>query len=186
MSANASETVQLRASPESSAFFDFWAGLREGALVPTFEKFIGSATGLFTPDCLFLELTDTGCICRFQGTRLVERWQRDATGSDAHLGYDEDFRARVMSNLRNVATFPCSYLNRNTFVLSTGRKVHTEMIHVPLTVAAGRFPRVVIHVAQDVSRESEESVIRSFQDHDSTWIDIGAGVPKAPPFDLTV
>ncbi len=170
-------------SESCCGFIDYWASLRRGALVPTFEQFSETMSARFTPSVYIVELTDEAAIVRFQGTELVERWAGDLTGHDIHTGFPHYFRSRSLWNMRNVATFPCGLFGRAAYLTSRGRNVTSDHIQLPLAAAEGSAPRLV-HYSDKVTDDAVgETIAQYAKIHKHEWFDIGAGVPPTLPLD---
>jgi hypothetical protein len=171
-------------SMEIGAFSAHWRSMREGVIMPTFEHFLDKPSGRFASSSYILELTDEGALVRYQGTALVERWMRDFTGKEIHEGRHPSFKARSMANMRHVAEVPCGYLVSLTYGTSTGRQMRTNLLQLPLGVKPGRPPRIVCLASMEEGRAGEETIAKYLETHNSDWLDLGAGVPDAPPHDL--
>lgn len=171
-------------SMEIGAFAAHWRSMREGAAMPTSERFLDNPSARFAAFSYILELTDEGAIVRYQGTELVARWMRDFTGKELHDGRHPAFKERSLSNMRQVAEVPCGYLVRLTFGTSTGRQMRSDLLQLPLGVKPGRPPRIVCLASWEEIREVEETVAKYLETHDTEWLDLGAGVPDAPPRNL--
>lgn len=178
------QTLSADWSPEVGAFLDYWRLLRGGDRLPTSERFLGQPSPRFASNCYIVELTEQGAMVRYQGTALAERWMRDFTGLELHDRRDPVFKARSLENLSNIVKQPCGYLVRISFSTSTGRKLHSELIQLPLAVKGDRARRIVCFSHSEIGRGWQERVARYIESHRMDWIDIGAGVPVAPPNDL--
>ncbi|MDX2223372.1 MAG: hypothetical protein SFV21_11525, partial [Rhodospirillaceae bacterium] len=76
---------------------------------------------------------------------------------------------------------PCAMRQRGQISSSAGRAVPFEAVALPLSVAPGRPPRLVIfsQILEDLSGEEHS---RTFDAAGTkAWIDLGAGVPSVPP-----
>ncbi len=166
------------------AFYRFWSALRGDAMAAPFEAFADAAAPEFLPSTYIVEVTDTAAIVRFQGTELVDRWRKDITGRDVNGFFPPPVKARALANLRNVATLPCGLLARHLAATSAERTIMSDVILLPLAVPLERLPRLVCYSVQDRTRAHDEGLVKSYKTLNSAWIDIGAGVPAAPPLEL--
>jgi hypothetical protein len=164
-------------------FLAHWLTLRKGAPIPATEDFFDSAEPCFAPALYIVELVGDAAIVRLQGSELELRWNAYITGYDLHAGMPGPMRAKSLANMRHVAGVPCGYLARNSYQTSLNRTVTSDLIQLPLGVKAGRPPRVVCLTVMDRDEIWEETV-SNFKTHALGWIDLGAGVPPAPPLDL--
>ncbi len=171
-------------SVEIGAFAAHWRSMREGDIMPTFERFLDNPSGRFASSSYIFELTDDGAMVRYQGTELVERWMRDFTGKELHEGRHPFLKAQSLANMRQVADVPCGYLVRLTFSTSIGRRMRSNLLQLPLGVKPGRPPRIVCLASVEEARAGEEIIAKYLETHNADWLDLGAGVPDAPPLDL--
>jgi len=176
MVANVEGSITLS---ETEAFLDFWKSLCLGAIMPTSECFLDHTSARFAPSCYIVDISGDHAKVRFQGSQLIEYWQNDATGKDMHAGVYAKFKARAMSNLRLIAQQPCGMFSRFRFT-TPGGDINSRYVNLPLAVQAGRPPRVVCFVIQDAVRQFDIET-RAVEEAELRWIDIGAGVPVAPP-----
>jgi hypothetical protein len=170
--------------PECAAFYAHWRSLRRDSLMPTSEAFLDDSPAEFMPNLYIVELTSEGAMVRFHGTELATHWGRDFTGVEIHDIRPPDFKARSVSNMHNVVGHPCGILLKLYFSTSKGRKMQSDLIQLPLGVQPGRPPRLVCYALAEASRAWEETVARYLETLQLKWLDIGAGVPAAAPFDL--
>jgi hypothetical protein len=119
--------------------------------MPTSEQFLDRPSARFMPGCYIVEVTADAGIVRFQGTRLVQMWQHDFTGSDMHIDMRAQDKTRSLSNIRNVVGTPCGHYGRCGFYVRGGVSV-SEYIGLPLAVRAGRPPRIACFVGPEVER----------------------------------
>jgi hypothetical protein len=178
------EALSALWSSELGAFAAYWRSLRDGAIMPTSEIFLDRPAARFVSSSYIFELTDVGAVVRFQGTALVDRWMSDFTGRELHEGRHPSLKARSMANMRQVAEVPCGYLVRLTYGTNLGRKMVANLLQLPLAVKLGRPSRIVCLASVNEGRAGEESIARYLETHNADWVDLGAGVPDAPPLDL--
>jgi hypothetical protein len=172
-------------SAECHAFLEHWCAVRGDGLVPRSEKFLDCAPPQFMPNTYIVEIGSEGAIVRFQGTDLVQAWGKDFTNEELHSRRNEGLKERSLHNMRQVVAHkPCGYVVRITFSSSMGRRMHTEIMVLPLAVQPGRLPRLVCYSLKDPKREVEETLNFYLETHRADWIDIGAGVPRERPLDL--
>lgn len=168
-------------SASCARFFDHWRALAGAAMVPTAEAFLDHAPLDLMPYVYIHDLTDQGLLVRFMGTGLARRWRHDLTGTLFGEHLDAADRAHLIDTARLVVTRPCAMRQRGRLGSSAGRPVPFEAVAVPLAVAPGRPPRLMIfsQILEDLSGEEHS---RSFDAPGSReWIDLGAGVPPPSP-----
>ncbi len=166
------------------AFFNHWNELREGADIPTSEKFLDSPSPTYMSTSYICDLTDEGAMVRFHGTALAERWGRDFTGHEIHDRRTPEFKQHSLMNMRHVVDRPCGYVVRLAFSTSTGRMLQSELIQLPLSVKPGRPPRLVCHAIKDAGYDAGEFIKLYVKTLEVAWADLGSGVPDSPPIDL--
>jgi len=165
------------------AFFDHWRSLprRAGSLVPHCDDYLDSAPAAYMPAVFIHEVAEGGLIVRFMGTQLVARWQRDDTGKvfGAHL--DQAARERTVSIARSVTGHPCGVLQHGGMATSAGRQATFEALLLPLAVDAHRPARMIVYSAVLDVLGRDEHGQRFSTVGERCWLDVGAGVPSAPP-----
>jgi len=166
---------------ELGAFIAHWKGLRDGAFTPASEAFLDHPAPQFAANTYIVEMTTAGAMVRYQGADLVERWMRDFTGHELHEGRLPEFKKRSLSNMSYVVDQPCGYLLRLSFSTSTGRKMSSDLVQLPLAVSPGKPRRVVCYSHLHEGPVWQETVAKYLETHRSTWLDLGAGVPGEPP-----
>ncbi|MBY0511777.1 MAG: hypothetical protein K2P94_16685 [Rhodospirillaceae bacterium] len=171
-------------SIEIGAFAAHWRSMREGAIMPTSERFLDQPSARFAANSYILDLTDEGAMVRYQGAELIERWMRDFTGKELHEGRHPTFKARSIANMHQVAGVPCGYVVRLTFSTSTGRKMRSNLLQLPLGAKPGRPPRIVCLASLEEARAYDETVAKYLETHSADWVDLGAGLPDGAPLDL--
>lgn len=171
-------------SPDVLAFYDHWRSLRGEDLMPTSETYLDKSSPDFMGTSYICDLTTEGAIVRFHGVELIERWGADYTGQDLNQGRREPIVERAVSNMTKVVSQPCGWLIKLSFSTSKSRLLHSELIQLPLKVQEGRPPRLISYSQKDVGAEWEETAVRYMETHGMHWVDVGAGVPADPPFDL--
>jgi hypothetical protein len=170
-------------SEDCQAFTAHWASLRGPGLMPTTEAFMDCPSARFAPDLYIVELLDDVALVRLQGTSLDARWPAQLTGRDLHEGLPASVRRRSLENMRKVVRQPCGYLARNAYTTSLNRTLTADLMQLPLAVRAGRAPRLVCLTPMLRNNEFSETVMR-FHTDALAWLDLGAGVPRDPPYDL--
>ncbi|MGE4062147.1 MAG: PAS domain-containing protein [Rhodospirillaceae bacterium] len=169
-------------SPDCFDFRDYWSSLRGDGVCTTSDAFLDSPSPRFAGHVFIIEFLDGAPVVRLQGTRLEQTWSRDLTGGDFFPGRSHRFRAAGIANLTSVLSHPCGHLARSSYATSTGRKLTSDWIFLPLAVRQERAPRVVGAVFQQGGRGNYSDVgIHHFELHKLEWLDIGHGVPSAPP-----
>ena len=171
-------------APEVGAFAAHWRSMCDGALMPTSEHFLDHPSPAFAPCSYIVELTAAGAIVRYQGSELIRRWMRDFTGQELHDGRAPTFKTRSLANMRQLVSQPCGYLVRLSYSTSTGRKMASDLVQLPLAAKEGRAPRLVCFAHTDIERVWQETVAKYVETHRGEWLDIGAGIPTTPVLDL--
>lgn len=172
-------------SAECLAFADHWSSLRDGAALPTSERFLDAPSPRFAGNVFILDLIDGAPVVRLQGTHLEQAWARDLTGGDFFPGRSPRFRAAGLSNMTALLAHPCGHLARSSYATSKGRKITSDWIFLPIEVRSGRPQRIVGVMFEHGGRNAFSEVgIHHFELHRLAWRDTGAGVPTAPPAPL--
>jgi hypothetical protein len=89
---------QMRPEFEYEGFnvlFDYWNGLRRGALLPGLRDFdLLELGGHLLPDLVISDfISETEILHRFVGPAVVERFGYDPTGRNSLLNQSDDMRA---------------------------------------------------------------------------------------------
>lgn len=172
-------------SADCLAFAGHWSSLRDGALIPTSEKFLDMPSPTLAGHVYILDLIEGAPVVRLQGTKLEQAWARDLTGGDFFPGRSQRFRAAGLSNMTTLLSHPCGHLARSSYATSKGRKITSDWIFLPVEVRGGRPPRIVGAVFQHgASTTFTEVGIHHFELHRLAWLDVGAGIPAAAPVPL--
>jgi len=168
-------------SPECQAFLAHWSALRKDGLMPTSEDFLDHSRPELAPSTIMVELINGDLLIRLEGSEVALRWGREATGRPIYADRPQSFRAKIIDNVTRQLAHPCGCRMLNEYTTSAGRTVRSEAVLLPLAVKAGRPPRMVLQSRELDRRHEMESMTTRHNTVEIEWIDIGAGVPDAPP-----
>jgi hypothetical protein len=127
------------------------------------------------------EITAEGLLIRFMGTELVSRWGRDMTGSLMGAHYPRDVQDRLLWNVGQVVSVPCGMIDYSSFPTSRGHAMATESVILALRVDAGRPPRLLTFSQLLNAIDDNEHGVPGQIGGESSWIDLGSGVPSESP-----
>ncbi|NKB43492.1 MAG: hypothetical protein GKS03_04355 [Alphaproteobacteria bacterium] len=165
-------------APECRGFYEHWQSLPKNGLAPTSETFLDAAHPVYAPSVYILEFSDSDIIIRLMGTALVERWKKDRTGECFLTTQDSEVKKVFVINSSQIVNIPCGLRATNQFLLSTGQRVSTEAIALPLTAAHGRPLRFVSY-SHMFEKPADDEKVGGWEDVvDQEWINLGAGVPE--------
>lgn len=170
-------------SQDCLGFFKHWKSLCVGdAILPSQRDFLDRAEPRYAPFIHISEANQRGeMIVRLMGTGIVERWGRDKTGEAMGAGQPKGIQEAMYSNTRNVISRPCGLRSEIELAASSGSEMIIEAITLPLGVDPGRPGRLVAYSAVMRKLEHGEHSEHYKSLSNVNWIDIGAGVPDAPP-----
>lgn len=168
-------------SPECRAFLAHWTALRKDGLIPTTEDFLDHSRPELAPTTIIVELIDGDLLIRLEGGEVALRWGREATGRPIYAGRPQAFRAKIIDNVVRLLKHPCGCRMLNEYTTSAGRAVRSEAVLLPLAVKPGRPPRMALQSRELDRRHEMEAMTNRHNTVEAEWIDIGAGVPSAPP-----
>ncbi|MBT5239390.1 MAG: hypothetical protein HN793_03725 [Rhodospirillaceae bacterium] len=170
-------------SEECRGFFEHWKSLRvEGDIIPLHKDFLDNPSPRYAPFVHISEISETGAmIVRLMGTGLVERWGRDKTGEAMGEGQPESVREVLYSNTRQVILNPCGLRSEIELAASGGSEMLIEAVTLPLIVEPGKPGRLVAYSAllRKLRYGEYSESYKSLANVE--WVDIGAGIPEAPP-----
>jgi hypothetical protein len=178
---SAESLTTLFESESCKAFLLHWLDLRGDDLMPSSRTFLDHPPALLMPYVLMQDVLPEGLMVRFMGTAVVERWQRDLTGHYFGEGLPKDQYDRLYIHGATVATHPCGLRQVGELRSSTGRTLTFEAVLLPLSVDAGRPPRLVVfsHMRNQLQRQEHSD--RFSKPGTRWWLDLGAGIPQEPP-----
>lgn len=170
-------------SEECGGFFAHWQSLRvEGHIVPFHKDFLDNPNPQYAPFVHISEISAEGTmIIRLMGTGLVERWGKDKTGEAMGEGQPTSIRKALYANTRQVILNPCGLRSEIELAASTGSEMLIEAVTLPLIVEPGKPGRLVAYSALMRKLKHGEHSERYKRLANVEWIDIGAGIPQAPP-----
>jgi len=168
-------------SSECWTLYEHWLALRDGARMPTSERFLDTLPPPFASSMYILDVKDDGLLLRFQGSQLVERWGADRTGLDIAAHRSEAFRENVRTLMTTIVKQPCGYHSHSRYSTSRGRMMDAHYIGLPLAVQAGRPLRMLAYTCEYNVLKQGEGAWDQFQILEHGWIDIGAGEPAEVP-----
>jgi hypothetical protein len=177
----AESLIDALVSEGCKAFLRHWMKLPRTGHAPHSNDFLDHPPAALMPYVLIEDVTAEGLVVRFMGTAVVERWQHDLTGKVIGANLPAAERRRMEYYGGAVATHPCGMRQTGDLRSSTGRMVSFEAVLLPLSVDAGRPPRLVAysHMLDPLGQREHNS--QYAQSSSRSWFDIGAGVPAEPP-----
>lgn len=98
-----------------------------------------------------------------------------------HAGDRDKYKNRSLGNMKNIVGHPCGQYARFLFNTSFGARLISEYLNLPLAVQSGRPPRIICLVKPEIPNKRTEPFTRTIQSSEQEWVDLGAGVPPAPP-----
>jgi hypothetical protein len=169
--------------PRCQSFFDHWRALprRPSAAVPHSADYLDAAPAALMPATFIHDVLDDVLLVRFMGTELVNRWRRDDTGKIFGAGLTSADRQIVQNIAETLVRHPCGLLHHGFLATTAGRRTMFEAVLLPLSVDPGAPGRILTYSVLLDGLEREEH--GSGFDHTGRryWLDIGGGVPAAPP-----
>jgi len=165
-----------------TAFDLAWRNLCQKSLKPHFRDAFQELPCELMPRVLITEwVPDDSIIIRFMGTSRAEMWGEDLTGRNSLALMSPHVAAAVRSNLMTMVDHPCALLHLARYVTATGREMKMENLTAPLSNDPGK-PLRWINYAEEISTHAYSDAPGGMHSvSERTWLNIGAGVPDAPP-----
>ena len=158
-------------------FVAHWRALPRRGAMPHCNDFMDAAPVTLMPYAMLYEMHDEGFLLRFVGTRLVEQWRQDRTGTmmafDRRPILGEQFKHKTALLLDT----PCGLLHVGAMQSSFAREIACETVSLPLAVDHGRSPRIVRCCILLEPLQRDEAVAGFVDATRRAWLDLGAGVP---------
>lgn len=168
---------------QSAEFVNYWFKLPKQGLIPERKSVEPRDMLGLLPDVIILEADSNSADYRIRliGTRNVERWGFEPTGSN-YLNYAAPQQQAVLTELfSQVSKYPCGLILVGNELYTSGRVVRNEMILMPVQpILQGKRMLLGIISADtgtnlDYGSDTLASVFYSITA--SHFINIGAGVP---------
>ncbi|TAK99976.1 MAG: PAS domain-containing protein [Rhodospirillaceae bacterium] len=164
---------------EQSARADFiahWRTLHCENGVPSVAGFLDQALPRFAPWTMIVDVEQRGTLpLRLIGTRLADTFG-EQTGNDFLFIMPSGVRSVVRRAHQLMCTLPCGWHTESLAVTSGGREVIVELISLPLRNKGSIS--CVVKLAHIVAQlDYREALVNVVDLRNSTWVDLGAGVP---------
>lgn len=173
------EVVQAL-GPDVDAFFQYWWGLPKEGHVPHLSDYLDHAPPDLQPNVVLTDVSSaTDMSIRLTGTALAAM-VGEMTGSHAERIYQGEAREKAIKTGWCAANHPCGYTVARRVRSKSGLMFVSKGVVLPLrtntpgskTLAGyNQLPKEDTAIAQ----EGQIQAVQEFGD--STWVDIGAGVP---------
>lgn len=176
-------------SERCRAFLKHWESLRDGGLLPSIQAFLENPAPEFQPNVMMTDIVGSSRMpILLFGTALVDLFRSDQTGNDVLQAFTTPRSTRSFLELTKLLlTHPCGTFNLKTASAASGKALRIESISLPLKSGSSARPCIIgFHRCID-ALGADDYVYQITGYAESSWIDIGAGVPAiemAPkPFD---
>ena len=163
----------------TSEFLASWRKLRNAKGDVSWLDFSAAFNPSLMPQLLVEELKpDGGHTVRFMGTRLIDLWGQDLTGSQTEDLPNAVFVERFLTAARKVVQTPCGFLMYMRFISHKNKEQVSESLTLPLKTA-GKADRIVTcsSVLETEGYDFDMKGRINTPRH-TRWVDLGAGVPK--------
>ncbi|MCB2108120.1 MAG: PAS domain-containing protein [Rhodobacteraceae bacterium] len=164
------------------AFWSYWHALPRHGPLPRLSDYLDGVPAYLQPTVVIVDVYSPARFeFRLCGTRLVDLIDREVTGQDVNAVYSGPTQQLAAEVAWRAANQPCGYLSERTVRSFTGVLVTFPGITLPvLTNNADRKTLVNFSNLDQVNiklgRHDHIDVIQGFEL--TSWIDIGAGIPK--------
>lgn len=184
------EVLALSHAPEGlREFLAVYEISRGNAVAPSRNNLDMRSLAKFLPEMSIMERTAPGVVIhRLAGTGLVERIGHDFTGQSVLPLIAKMEAERIDQGVMVVGEIPCGTFSLYENTYSSGRRVQTETLGLPLDRGTGKPPYLFLGLHRalsviDYQDMKEDRVI------DSNWmdgvaIDLGYGVPDSSVMDI--
>lgn len=166
--------------PDFVAFWHYWSGLPKKNSVPHLSDYLDHVPPDLQPNVVLTDISSaTDMSIRLAGTALVEM-VGEMTGSHAERIYQGEARQKAIEAAWRAVNHPCGYTVLRRVRSKSGRLFVSNGVVLPLrtntvgskTLAGyNQLPEAESAIAQ----EGQIQTVLEFGD--TTWLDIGAGVP---------
>lgn len=167
---------------QCAGFYAYWKSLREdGKVVPHQSALLDTSHPGYAPHLHIAEFLNGRLIFRLIGTRLVERWGRDKTGSVVGEDQPPEMQQSLYRNAWSSISKPCGFRMNMIFAATTGSQFSVEAVVLPLRVKSGK-PNRLVSYSQVIEKLKYGDLSQQYLGiPDVEWVDIGAGAPDSKP-----
>lgn len=159
------------------AFIVHWRSLCKNDAVPECEEYLDNILPQVAPFLLIYDFSDEDLTVRYQGTGVAQRWGQDLTGK-SWFQFNRHLPKRlILANCRDCLMYRCGVLGESFFQTNLGQKIELESMMLPLSVKAGRPPRLANVSAALADAEQSGNARNSSGRRRMTWFDAGFGIP---------
>ena len=167
-------------SDRCQQFFDHWNSLRDGKIIPSLQDYLTQPNPDLQPHVMMLDLVSkTEIPIRLFGTALVKLTKTDKTRHDFMHSFAPPKMAAKYAEVAQILTsMPCGTANIKLAVTSKGYHVKLDCITLPLEPYPDGPPCLVMFAECTTELEPSDFVYQVVGYGDSSWVDLGAGVPE--------
>jgi hypothetical protein len=158
-----------------------WAAIPKSGLMPSLSDYLDRLNPRIQPWTIIVDINEDAMPVRLCGTGIAELLGNDFTGRDYLSALNPASRGNVLARDRACATHPCGLRLDLTASTITGRLFLDSVLALPVRRAHDAVCLVRVSSIEQTTdwRELPMSVLTY---RSSQWIDIGAGIPAAPPW----
>jgi len=159
------------------AFAAHWHALPRRGTLPHCSDFLDAAPLSLMPLVMLYEIHPEGFLLRFVGTRLVEQWRHDRTGTMMAFGRHPALAGEVRQMTGLLLETPCGIRHLGAMQTNLNRRLECETLTLPLGVDDGKPPRLARCCMILESLQRDEALTGFGAEAKRQWIDLGRGIP---------
>lgn len=165
---------------EVAAFYNHWASLRKGRVVPRLRDFLDHPQPRFQPHLTIVDVDPEGrASVRLMGSERHDLGAEPVKGVESmRVVYSPRLYPKLYAVSQECVNRPCGFRAQRTFESGDGREYRGAVITLPLAVDDAKTRTFVHfqHLLGPKAYSGSAQVVTAI--HNPQWIDIGAGVPE--------
>lgn len=169
-----------RLGPDFEAFWTYWSALPMTDSVPDLGDYLDHAPPSLQPNVILTDVSSPEVMTiRLTGTALADL-VGEMTGSHAERIYQGEARRKAIEVAWQAANHPCGYTVRRKVRSRSGRLFISNGLVLPLRTKTPGSKTLAGYnelplADSGIAQEGQIQQVQEFGE--TTWIDIGAGVP---------
>jgi hypothetical protein len=175
--------IECLAVERLDAFLAHWRSIPRAGHLPTLRDYLDRPQPELQPWTMILDVEATSLPVRLLGTGLTALLGFDGTGFDYVMAVREPRRAQVLARDRQCTTQPCGLRLGMHAVTQSQRTFINTVLVLPVLRAPDSYSLIRVSDFGGFVDDSVGGQAVSISHYTTAdWVDLGAGVPAAPPW----